>query len=117
MATPREVNRKVEATWSDPVERVHVLAELQRYGQETYEREAERVHLAILKLCDARADRMIELVAAAKRDNRDVLMWAEYPSESQALWALRSDLSNEEHLQLEELRRHDRQQYQDWPKK
>ncbi|MBI4735961.1 MAG: hypothetical protein HY766_07860 [candidate division NC10 bacterium] len=117
MATPREVNRKVDAMWNDPVERVRVLAELQKYGQVTYEREAERVHLAILKLCDARADRVIELVAAEKRDYRDVLMWAEYPGEGQALWALRSDLSNEERLQLEELRRQDRQQYQDWLKK
>ena len=116
MATPGEVSRKVDAMWSDPAERMRVLAELQRYGQETYEREAERVRLAILKVCDARADRVIELVAEAKRDYRDVLMWAEYPGEGQALWAIRSDLSNEERRQLEELRQRDRQQYQDWLK-
>lgn len=46
-------------------------------------------------------DRVAELVGAAKRDYRDVLMWAEYPGESQALWALRSDLSKEERLRLE----------------
>jgi hypothetical protein len=117
MATPTEITRKVNAMWNDPAERDRVFAQLQRYGQEPYEREAERVRLAILKLCDVRADRVTELVAAAKRDYRDVLMWAEYPGEGQALWALRSDLSNEERLQLEELRRQDRQQYLDWLKR
>ena len=113
-ATPREIARKVDAMWNDPAERERVLAALQEYGQETYEREVERVRLAILKLCDARADRVVELVGAAKRDYRDVLMWAEYPGEGQALWALRSDLSKEERLRLEEVRRQDRQQYLDW---
>jgi len=113
-ATPSEIARKVDAMWNDPAERARVLAELQEYGQETYEREVERVCLAILKLCDARANRVAELVGAAKRDYRDVLMWAEYPGEGQALWALRSDLSKEERLRLEELRRQDRQQYLDW---
>ena len=113
-ATPREIARKVDAMWNDPAERERVLAALQEYGQETYEREAERVRFAILKLCDAQADRVVELVAAAKRDYRDVLMWAEYPGEGQAHWALRSDLSKEERLRLEELRRQDRQQYLDW---
>lgn len=85
-----------------------------RSTPETYERETERVRLAILKLCDARADRVVELVAAAERDYRDVLMWAEYPGEGRALWALRTDLSEEERLRLEALRRQDRQQYLDW---
>ena len=113
-ATPREIARKVDAMWNDPAERERVLAALQEYGQETYEREVERVRLAILKLCDARVDRVAEIVGAAKRDYRDVLMWAEYPGEGQAHWALRSDLSKEERLRLEELRRQDRQQYLDW---
>lgn len=117
MATPSEVTQKVHAMWNDPVERERVRAELRKYGQETYEREADRVRLAILKLCDARVDRVIELLAAAKRDYRDVLMWAEYPGEGQALWALRPDLSKEERLKLEELRRQDRQQYDDWLKR
>jgi len=117
MVMTEEINRRVDAIWSDPAERECVLAALQKFGHERYEREAERVHLAILKLCDARVDRVIELVAAAKKDYRDVLMWAEYPREGQALWTLRSDLSKEERFQLEELRRQDRQQYQDWLKK
>ena len=116
MAAAREIDRKIDAMWTDPVERARVLTEMQKFGTEAYEREAERVRLAILKLCDARTERVIELVAAAKRDSRDVLMWAEYPGEGQALWTTRSDLSTEEQLRLEDLRRRDRQQYQDWLK-
>jgi hypothetical protein len=114
MAVAREVDRKIGAIWTDPDERARVLTELEKFGTEAYEREADRVRLAILKLCDARAERVIELVAAAKRDYRDVLMWAEYPGEGQALWAIRLDLSDEEQLRLEDLRRRDRQQYQEW---
>jgi len=114
MASGGEVNRKIDAMWADPDERTRVLTELQKFGTEAYEREAERVRLAILKLCEARTERVIELVAMAKRDYRDVLMWAEYPAEGQALWTVRPDLSSEERLRLEDLRRRDRQQYQDW---
>ena len=114
MASAEEVNRKIDAMWADPDERTRVLIELQKFGTEAYEREAERVRLAILKLCEARTERVIELVAVAKRDYRDVLMWAEYPAEGQSLWAVRPDLSNEERQRLEDLRRRDRQQYQDW---
>jgi hypothetical protein len=112
-----DIIQKVNAMWSDPLERERVLNELQKYGQETYEQGTERVRLAILKLCNAHIDKVIELVAAAKRDYRDVLMWAEYPSEGQALWTLRPDLSKEEQIKLDDLRRQDRLQYQDWLKK
>jgi len=110
----RPVDRKIDALWTDPVQRGRVRTELQKFGTEAHEREVERARLAILKLCEARSERVIELVAVAKRDYRDVLMWAEYPSEGQALWAVRPDLSNEDRLRLEDLRRRDRQQYQDW---
>ena len=114
MASAGEVKRKVDAMWADPHERSRVLTELEKFGTEAYEREAERVRLAILKLCEARTECLIELVAVAKRDYRDVLMWAEYPAEGQALWAVRPNLSSEERQRLEGLRRRDRQQYQDW---
>lgn len=117
MASDQDVARKLETMWQDPSTRAAVLAELQKYGQETHEREAERVRLAILKLCEARLDRVAHFVTLAKRDYRDVLMWAEYPAEGDALWAARPDLSPEERRRLEELRRQDRQQYRDWLKK
>jgi hypothetical protein len=114
MTNGEEIARKLESTWHDPAERDHVRAALQRYGQEPHEREVERVQLAVLRLCEGRSERVAELVAAAKRDYRDVLMWAEYPAEGQALWALRRNLTDDEQCRLEELRREDRKQYEEW---
>jgi hypothetical protein len=59
-----------------------VLAPLDTYGVEAYERERDRVQLAILKLSAGNEDRLRENVASAKGDYRDVLYWAEYPEES-----------------------------------
>lgn len=59
-----------------------VLELIDRYGVESYERERERVQLAILKLSAASEDKVREYMAVAKRDYRDVLFWAEYPEES-----------------------------------
>lgn len=60
----------------DPAE---ILALLDTYGVETYERERERVQLAILKLSEGDIERLHKYVAVAKRDYRDALAWAEYP--------------------------------------
>lgn len=59
-----------------------VLDLLNTYGVESYERERERVQLAILKLSEGSENKLREYVAVAKRDYRDVLFWAEYPEES-----------------------------------
>src|SRR5437899_990306 len=59
-----------------------VLELLDTYGVESYERERERVQLAILKLSDGSEEKLREFIAVAKRDYRDVLFWAEYPEES-----------------------------------
>ncbi len=67
-----------------------------------------------MKLGEGRMDRLAELVAAAKRDYRDVLMWAEFPEEGSALWALGPGLSAEESARLEEVRRRDHAQYLAW---
>ena len=48
------------------------------YGTETYERERERVQIAILKLSEGDVDKLLHFVQAAKQDYRDVLYWAEY---------------------------------------
>ena len=55
---------------------------LDSYGAEPYERERERVQLAILKLSAGNEEKLREFVAVAKRDYRDVLFWAEYPKEA-----------------------------------
>src|SRR5437763_3263466 len=65
-------------------ERAHsrVLELLDTYGVESYERERERVQLAILKLSEGNEEKLREFVAVAKRDYRDVLFWAENPEEA-----------------------------------
>lgn len=61
---------------------VEVLALLDRYGTEDYQRETGRVHLAILKLCDEKACAdPAEYVELACVDYRDVLAMAEYPNQ------------------------------------
>jgi hypothetical protein len=65
-----------ETSWS------RVLESLDRYGVESYERERERVQLAILKLSEGSEEKLREFFAVAKRDYRDVPFWAEYPEEA-----------------------------------
>lgn len=58
-----------------------VLAVLDRYGEEGYHREKERVQLAVLKLCDeAKQPDLEAYVGTACADYRDVLAWAESPN-------------------------------------
>jgi hypothetical protein len=59
-----------------------ILELLDSYGVEPYERERERVQLDIVKLSAGSEAKVREYVAVAKRDYRDVLVWAEYPEES-----------------------------------
>ena len=59
-----------------------VLELLDSYGVESYERERERVQLAILKLSEGNEEKLREFVAVAKRDYRDVLFWAENPEKA-----------------------------------
>jgi hypothetical protein len=59
-----------------------VLHLLEAYGTESYERESERVRIAIVALSDGDETKLRQFVAAAKRDYRDVLFWAEHPDES-----------------------------------
>lgn len=55
---------------------------LDSYGVESYERERERVQLAILKLSLGSEEKLKEYLAVAKVDYRDVLLWADSPQES-----------------------------------
>src|SRR5438105_5697881 len=65
-----------ESSWT------RILELLDTYGTESYERERERVQLAILKLSEGNEEKLREFVAVAKRDYRDVLFWAENPEEA-----------------------------------
>jgi hypothetical protein len=59
-----------------------VLEMLDTYGVESYERERERVQLAILKLSAGNENKLREFVTVAKRDYRDILFWADNPDEA-----------------------------------
>lgn len=54
-----------------------VLAVLDLYGIEPYERERERVQLAIISLSEGSEDKLLQLVQSAKTDYRDILFWQE----------------------------------------
>lgn len=63
-----------------PRQATEVIGVLDRYGTEHHEHERERVQIAILKLCEERAETdLAGLVATAKQDYRDILQAAEYP--------------------------------------
>ena len=84
MTTPHARDEVVAVVRKTFPETAHarVLELLDTYGVESYERERERVQLAILKLSDGNEEKLREFVAVAKRDYRDVLFWAENPEEA-----------------------------------
>lgn len=53
-----------------------VLAILDRYGLKGFQRERNRVHLAILTLSEKNLRHLIHYTKAAEEDYRDVLLWA-----------------------------------------
>ena len=59
-----------------------VMALLDLYGVQSYERERERVQLAILKLSEGNTDKLLHYLDVAKKDYRDVLYWTEYPPDA-----------------------------------
>jgi hypothetical protein len=61
-----------------------ILAVLDLYGTEPYEREKERVQLAIVELSQGSEDKLRYLVQIAKTDYRDVLAWQELGPMSEA---------------------------------
>jgi hypothetical protein len=61
-----------------PAQADEVLALLNTYGAESWQREAPRVRAAILKLADGDIEHLRRELDVAKRDYRDVLVGAEY---------------------------------------
>ena len=89
--TRQHVRSKVQSVFPDR-DVDAVMAELDAYGVESHEPERERVQLAILKLSeDQKTDNPGPYVDAAKKDYRDVLAWAEYPSQMNAGAIARTD--------------------------
>ena len=81
------------------------MALLDYYGTKSYEREKDRVQLAVLKLAAGSIDELLCQIQTAKIDYRDVLSLAEYPS-------YRWDEKDE--TKIQKMYRDDWQQYSDW---
>lgn len=72
--TRKDVVAAVQASFPNS-DTTTVLGVLDRYGVENYERERERVQLAIIALSEGSEDKLLHFVEAAKLDYRDVLSW------------------------------------------
>jgi hypothetical protein len=108
------VERKLATVWPLVADQVAARLLLLTYGSANGEQEVERVRMAVIKLSGGALDELTTMTTAAKSDYRDVLMWAEYPEESRATWASRSDLTNSERQELAGIHARDRKQYEDW---
>jgi hypothetical protein len=84
-----------------------VMAALNEYGKENYEREIERVQLDILKLANGKMDELQKAIKSAKSDYRDVISWAEYPSSRWDTFKLPAE-------EKREIYSKDWKQYLDW---
>jgi len=87
-----------------------VLAMLNEYGHEEWQRERERVRAAILKLAAGSLEQLRVQVEAAKADYREVLGPAEYPGYGKH-WFRMDRLSGDERGRIIDA---DWKQYQDW---
>jgi hypothetical protein len=107
--TDADVERVVRRDF--PPERVpEVFDLLNQYGIESWQREAHRVRLAALKLSAGSIERLRYQIESAKRDYRDVLAEAEYPSYTKRMFRI-GQLPNEERHRIIDA---DWRQYQDW---
>jgi aminopeptidase N len=95
---------KLGRMFPDEAERAQAREALWLYGTESWERERERVRLAILKLAGASLEQIRCYCALAKVDVRDVLAWAEYPS-----W-----MARQARVGLERIAAAERRRYQAW---
>jgi hypothetical protein len=85
-----------------------IMSILDQYGTDSYERERERVQIAILKSSKGEMKDLEEGVKAAKQDYRDVLAWAEYPLE------MKTEAGTLDAQKAKEVREKDRKQYLEW---
>ena len=105
--TLETVRKKIRIIFPDKKE-TDILACLENYGIESYEKGRYRIYLAILKLCEEKnIPDPTYYVKAAKQDFRDVLAWAEYPN--QMKFGPTTDP-----VKTAELVKKDQKQYESW---
>jgi len=74
----QRVTDRVREAFPTPPDQEDIRTALSWYGEESYEREQERVQIAILDLAKGSTDQAPDYVLAAKEDYRDTLYWAYY---------------------------------------
>ncbi|MGV3661983.1 MAG: hypothetical protein ACO1TE_17495 [Prosthecobacter sp.] len=90
--TAEDVSRIIRRDF-DAARESEVTAVLSEYGQERWQQEAPRVHMAILKLANGDLLQLRHMTNIACGDFRDVLAWAEYQRYSEVT---RSDKATRE---------------------
>jgi hypothetical protein len=108
--TENIISQKISQYWPD-LEIQEIITILNQYGSESYHKEIQRVHLAILKLSEGQLNLLKHYLEIALSDYRDVLAWAEYPEEMKLGYSAKSKLPLEK---VKALRRRDRVQYLIW---
>ncbi len=81
MLLPRSVVERVEREYPE-ADRMEILELLSCYGTESSGQGIERVLLDILVLAGGRKEEIAGLVDRARRDYRDIILWAEYPAQA-----------------------------------
>lgn len=99
--------RKLTALFPDEKNRNTAMAILNAYGVEEYEREPDRVRLAILKISGNDLKQIRRNTALAKQDFRDTLVEAEYPNQGKS-WRVPNE------VEKQKLIAKDRLQYEKW---
>lgn len=107
MDKARLLQKKVRDMFSDEEDRKRVSRILERYGEESHEREAVRVRLAVLKLSGPNVSEVEKMTNYAKQDFKDIISWAEYPRQSKSL-----SLSGRENKQR--MIEYDKKEYEEW---
>jgi hypothetical protein len=108
ISAPRQlVLKKLREEFPDPQIGKEALTLLDTYGTESWHREKDRVHLALLKLSAGSLEELRRSVESAKSDFRNVLVGAEYPEE----FVASSKTSPQE---MKAIRARDRAQYEVW---
>jgi hypothetical protein len=87
-----------------------VMTLLDERGAKSGQHGGPRVQLAVLKLAQGSVEKLSPLVESAKRDYRDVLVWAEYPNCHKKGFRVR-ELSNKERRRIIDS---DWKQYEGW---
>lgn len=94
-------------------DRKRIMNILDLYGVGRYEPARDRVQLAVLKLCEGREENVHKLVALAKIDYCEDILW---PAEEPNLTVIADNMPNMSEEEIRELQEKDRKQYLDWLK-